>query len=196
MDGEALVNRGSEECQTVDYPNSKFIFDFLSYCAMIYLQMLEHHIAHCQAMSTNQSATTVGMSRWWTSSSDTLIYPSIFAFPLFPLHCWSTTMYPCRCNHTWSHLHLHFTHTHFIGPASLIWWTHVLWFTCFISILSSPNMCPPVVQPIMNPRTTQSGTYYSFASHEPYAHFIVDHSYLTCLYLPFAQKKRERQRIA
>ena len=29
---------------------------------------------------------------WWASSSDTLVYPSIFAFPLLPLHCWSTTM--------------------------------------------------------------------------------------------------------
>ena len=29
---------------------------------------------------------------WWASSSDTLVYPSIFAFPLLPLHCWSITM--------------------------------------------------------------------------------------------------------
>ena len=37
----------------------------------------------------------------------------------------------------------------------------------------------------MSPRTAQSGTYYSFASDEPYARFLVYHSYLTCLYLPF-----------
>ena len=43
----------------------------------------------------------------------------------------------------------------------------------------------PTVQPIMNPHTAQSGTYYSFASDEPYALFLVDHSYLTCMYLPF-----------
>ena len=77
------------------------------------------------------------------------------------------------------------TRTRFIWPISLIWWTHVLRFTCFISILSKPNVCPPMVQPIMSPRTMQSGTYYSFASDEPYALFLVDHSYLTCMYLPF-----------
>ena len=107
-------------------------------------------------------------------------YPSIFAFPLLPLHCWSTTMHPhtdmTACNHT---------HTHLIGPILLIWWTHDLWFTCFTSILSIPNVHPPTVWPIMSPHTTWSGTLYSFASDEPYALFLVDHLYLTCLYLPF-----------
>ena len=57
---------------------------------------------------------------WWASSSDTLIYPFIFTFPLLPLHCQST-MHPhtdmttCNC-----------TCTCFIRPISLIWWTHVL----------------------------------------------------------------------
>ena len=69
---------------------------------------------------------------------------------------------------------------------------HVLRFTCFISILSIPNVCPPVVWPITNPCTTQSGTYYSFTSDEPYPHFLVCHSYLTCLYLPFAPEKSQR----
>ena len=45
-----------------------------------------------------------------------------------------------------------------------------------------------MAQPITNPCTMWSGTYYSFASDEPYAHFLVDHLYLTYLYLPF---KRE-----
>ena len=31
---------------------------------------------------------------WWASSSDTLIYHSIFTFPLLPLHHWSTIMHP------------------------------------------------------------------------------------------------------
>ena len=75
--------------------------------------------------------------------------------------------------------------THFIRPISFIWWTHVLQFTCFISILSIPNVHPPAVWPIMNPCTTWSGTYYSFTLDEPYAHFLVDHSYLTFLYLTF-----------
>ena len=79
---------------------------------------------------------------WWACSSDTLVYPSIFTFPLFSLHHWSTTTHPCwhNCMHLHPHLLTHDTHLHFIRPASLIWWTDVLRFTCFISILSSP-MC-------------------------------------------------------
>ena len=119
-------------------------------------------------------------SWWWASSSYTLIYPSIFAFPLLPLHHWSTSTHPCT--DVTAHNH---THTHLIRPISHIWWTHVLWFTCFTSILSNPNMCPPAVWPITSPRTMWTGTYYSFTSDEPYALFLVDHSYLTCLYLPF-----------
>ena len=56
-------------------------------------------------------------------------------------------------------------------------------------VYSSPFsyfMCPTVAQPIMNHCTAGSGTYYSFASDEPCAHFIVYHLYLTCLYLPSA----------
>ena len=87
---------------------------------------------------------------WWASPSDMLIYPSIFTFPLLPLHCQSTSMHPC-------------TRTCFIRLISLIWWTHDLQFTCFTSILSIPNVHPPMVQPIMSPHTAQPGTFYSFA---------------------------------
>ena len=59
----------------------------------------------------------------------------------------------------------------------------------FTSILSISNMHPPAVQPITSPHTAWSGTFYSFASDEPYAHFLVYHSYLTCLYLPFTQRR-------
>ena len=130
------------------------------------------------------------MTRWWASSSDMLIYPSIFTFPLLPIlsiHCWSTTMHPCTDVTTRDR-----TRTHFIGPISLIWWTHDLWFTCFTSILSIPNVCPPAVWPITNPHTARSGTFYSFTLDEPYACFLVYHSYLTCLYLPFTQKRYRR----
>ena len=89
-----------------------------------------------------------------------------------------------RCDHIQSHLLAHDTHLHFIRPASLIWWTDVLQFTGFISILSSP-MCLPAAWSIMNPHATWSGTYYSFALNEPCACFLVCHLYLTCLYLPF-----------
>ena len=126
-------------------------------------------------------------SQWWTSSSDALIYPSIFAFPLLPLHCWSTTMHPCTDATTHNH-----TCTHFIGPISLIWWIHVLWFTCFISILSNPNVHPPTIQPITNPCTAWSGTYYSFTLDEPYAHFLVCHLYqLACIYLSLQRRARQ-----
>ena len=84
------------------------------------------------------------------------------------------------------------THTRFIGPISLIWWTHDLWFTCFTSILSIPNVHPPAVWPITSPRTMQSGTFYSFASDEAYAHFLVYHSYLTCLYFTFHSDHHHR----
>ena len=55
----------------------------------------------------------------------------------------------------------------------------------FTSILSISNVHPPTVWPIMSPHTLQSGTFYSFASDEPYAPFLICHSYWTCLYLPF-----------
>ena len=83
------------------------------------------------------------------------------------------------------------THDH--TCTRFIWWTHVLWFTCFTSILSNPNMCPPTVWPIMSPRTTWSHTFYSFTLDEPYVLFLVNYSYLTSLYLPFAPDKSHTQ---
>ena len=63
----------------------------------------------------------------------------------------------------------------------------------FTSILSISNMCPPMVQPIMIPCTMWSGTFYSFALDEPYAHFLVYHSYLTCLYFTFHSDHDQRR---
>ena len=57
----------------------------------------------------------------------------------------------------------------------------------FTSILSISNVRPPAVQPITSPPTMWSGTYYIFTSDEPYALFLVDHSYLTFMYLPFTK---------
>ena len=132
------------------------------------------------------------MLHWWACSSDTLVYPSIFTFPLLYLHCWSTTMHPhwhdhTQCNHTCLHLLALNTHLCFIRLALLISWIHVLQFTCFISVLSSPNVCPPMAWPITNPHTMWSGTYYSFTLEEPCVHFLA-YQYLTCLYLPFARE--------
>ena len=100
---------------------------------------------------------------------------------------------PHQCNRTWLYSHSHNIHTCFMGLISLIWWTHDLWFTCFTSILSIPNMCPPRVWPIMSPCTAWSGTYYSFTSDDPYARFLVYHSYLTCLYFTFHSDHHQRR---
>ena len=66
---------------------------------------------------------------WWASSSDMLIYPSIFAFPLLPLHRWSTTMHS---DHTRSCLHsLHQTDlTYLIDTWFMI---HNFWLLFLVS---------------------------------------------------------------
>ena len=110
--------------------------------------------------------------------SYTLLF-SLFHYFLYiinpPLHT------PCTdataCNHTCTHMTITLTSL----DQSMD--------TCFISILSIPNVHPPMVQPITSPHTTQPGTFYSFTSDEPYVCFLVCHSYLTCLYLPFAPEK-------
>ena len=79
-------------------------------------------------------------SRWWASSSDTLIYPSIFTYPLLPLHHWSTT-----------------THSDHTITLTLAWHSHLLhrtdlaylmdtWFTihiCLLLFLVSPTCTLP-----------------------------------------------------
>ena len=120
---------------------------------------------------------------------------TLIRYSHIPLYfCFSITFSTSLIHHytpplTWLHMFVHDTHLCFIRPALLIWWTDVLWFTCFISILSSP-MCA-LAQPILNPHTAQSGTYYSFTSDEPCAHFLVYHSYITCLYLPYHWRSLE-----
>ena len=110
-------------------------------------------------------------------------------FSTSPIHNYTHTPLPTQPHATWLCLLMHDTCLHFIRPASLIWWTDVLQFTCFISILSSPNVCPPAAWLIMNPCAAQSGTYYSFTLDEPCAHFLVDHLYLACLYLSFPEEE-------
>ena len=67
-----------------------------------------------------------------------------------------------------------------ISLASLTWWTDDILFTCYISFLSYLTH-PPTAWPITNHCATQSGTYYSFTSYEPCAHFLDYHLYLTHL---------------
>ena len=69
------------------------------------------HQRYGPAIGSHLQDTTGDRSHWWACSSDSLIYPSIFTFPLLSLHCWSTTMPPCWCDHTWPHTTLAFTST-------------------------------------------------------------------------------------
>ena len=99
---------------------------------------------------------------WWASSSDTLIYPSIFTFPSLSLHRQSTPthlrsdMTTRDCARTTIALALLDRSRLFDGHMTYD--SHV-----FTSILSVSNVPPPAVRPIMRSRTTQSGTFYSFA---------------------------------
>ena len=93
------------------------------------------------------------LPQWWASSSDTLIYPSIFAFPSLSLHRWSTTMH-LRSNM----IALASLDQSCLFDGHMIYDSHV-----FTSILSISNMPPPAVQPIMSSHTTWSGTFYNFA---------------------------------
>ena len=70
----------------------------------------------------------------------------------------------------------------------MIYDSHV--FTCILSI---SNVRPPTVQPITSPHTAWSGTFYNFTLDEPYAHFLVYHSYLTCLYFTFCSDHHQRR---
>ena len=98
---------------------------------------------------------------WWASSSDTLIYPSIFAFPSLSLHRQSTT------THLHSDVTAHDCTRMTIALASLdrsrLFDGHMIYDShVFTSILSISNVPPPVVQPIMSSHTVRSGTFYNF----------------------------------
>ena len=126
--------------------------------------------------------------RWWASSSDTLIYYFHFSITssasLIHPHTDATVH---NCTYTCTTIALTSLDRSHLFDGHMIYDSHV-----FTSILSISNMCPPMVQPIMSPRTVWSGTFYSFASDEPYALFLVCHLYLTCLYLPFTPQKSQR----
>ena len=102
--------------------------------------------------------------RWWASSSDTLIYPSIFAFPLLSLHCRSTTMHlrsdatAYDCTHARTTIALTSSDWSRLFDGHMTYDSHV-----FTSILSVSNVPPPAVWPITSSHTARSGTFYSFA---------------------------------
>ena len=113
--------------------------------------------------------------RWWASSSDTLIYPSIFAFPSLSLHCWSTTMH-LHSNATTRQLHSpHQTNLTYLMDTWLMIHMYLLLF------LVSPTC--PLLRSNQSWALTLHGQALSITS--PYAHILIYHSYLTCLYLPF-----------
>ena len=115
--------------------------------------------------------------RWW-ASSDTLINPSIFAFPSLSLHHQSTTMHLCSDATTQQ---LHSLHRTDLAYLMDIWLTIHMYLLLF---LVSPT-CPLL-------RSDQSRVLapcsQALSIALPYLRILVHHSYLTCLYLPFAEK--------
>ena len=104
------------------------------------------------------------MFRWWASSSDMLIYPFIFAFPSLSLHRRSTLM---------------------LAYLMDIWLTIHMYLLLF---LVSPTC--PLLRSDQSRGLTLCSQALSIAS--PYARILVYHSYLTCLYLPFAKEHYRR----
>ena len=104
------------------------------------------------------------VGRWWASSSDMLIYPSIFTFPSLSLHCWSTTMHLCSDTTTHNHAHTCTTIALASSDRSRLFDGHMTYDShVFTSILSISNVPPSAVRPIMSSHTMQSGTFSNFA---------------------------------
>ena len=124
--------------------------------------------------------------RWWASSSDMLIYPSIFTFPSLSLHRRSTTTHLCsdiivlalaRRSHS-----LYWTDLAYLMDIWLMIHMYLL------LLLVSPTC--PLLWSDQSCVLTLHGQALSIAS--PYACILVYHSYLTCLYLPFATQHHRR----
>ena len=124
--------------------------------------------------------------QWWASSSDTLIYPSIFAFPSLSLHHWSTPMH-LRSNATALALarQSHLLYRTDLAYLMDIWLTIHMYLLLF---LASPTC--PLQRSDQSRGLAPRGQALSIAS--PYAHILVYHLYLTCLYLPFAKEHHRR----
>ena len=101
---------------------------------------------------------------WWASSSDTLIYPSIFAFPSLSLHCRSTPMHLHSDGTARDRARSRTTIALALSDRSRLFDGHMTYDShVFTSILSVSNVPPPAVRPIMRSRTARSGIFYSFA---------------------------------
>ena len=100
---------------------------------------------------------------WWASSSDTLIYPSIFAFPSLSLHHQSTTTHLHSDVTARDHAHARTTIALASSDRSHLFDGHMTYDShVFTPILSVSNVPPPAVQPIMSSHTVRSGTFYNF----------------------------------
>ena len=106
-----------------------------------------------------------------------LIYPFIFTFPSLSLHCQSTTMHLRSDVTAWQSHSLHWTDLTYLMDIWLM--IHMYLFLFLVS-----PMCP-LLWSDQSWVLTPHGQALSITS--PYAHFLVFHSYLTCLYLPFAR---------
>ena len=109
-----------------------------------------------------------------------LIYPSIFAFPSLSLHCRSTTTH-LRSDVIALAWQLHSFHWTDLTYLMDIWLMIHMYLLLF---LVSPTC--PLLRSDQSWALTPCGQALSITS--PYAHILVYHSYLTCLYLHFAEK--------
>ena len=143
---------------------------------------IETHWVTWEWLEQLEIVSSTFKQRQWASSSDTLIYPSIFAFPLLSLHCRSTTMH-LRSNATARQSHLlHWTDLAYLMDIWLMIHMYLLLF------LVSPTC--PLLQSNQSQALTLRGQALPITS--PYAHILVYHLYLTCLYLPFAREHHSR----
>ena len=101
-----------------------------------------------------------------------------FTFPTSPIHPYTP---PLWRDCTWSHL-LPWTDLAYLMD---IWFMIHMYLLLF---LASP-MCP-LLQSNQSRGLAPHGQALSIAS--PYAHILVYHSYLTCLYLPFTREDHRR----
>ena len=125
------------------------------------------------------------IKHWWASSSDTLIYPSIFAFPSLSLHCWSTTTH--LCSNVTTHDHACACMTITLAYLMDTWFTIHMYLLLF---LVSPTC--PLLQSDQSWALALHGQALSITS--PYARFLVSHSYLTCLYFTFHSEEHYQRR--
>ena len=148
-------------------------------------------IDHTQDSSLHNLCMCLILLRWWVYPSDTLLWPSIFDFLSFSIHCWSSNIYCTNVTFVRSPPTIPYTHRT-IGPVPhrrpLIWpMDHIITFpflslfsfTWCILLRSNQSL---IVAPCDRDLTI------CFAAHEPCARFTY-HLYLRLLYLLRKRRK-------